>query len=99
MIPAVPQNQNAYEQRNEGKILVYKGTVVHSQNGENVLEYHLWTQQWTDMLQASKFSQEKWPLAFELLNNCGGENHEGYIGFQDHGDDVWYRNIRIKVLE
>ena len=99
MIPAVPQNQNAYEQWNEGKILVYKGTVVHSQNGENVLEYHLWTQQWTDMLQASKFSQEKWPLAFELLNNCGGENHEGYIGFQDHGDDVWYRNIRINVLE
>ena len=99
MIPAVPQNQNAYEQWNEGKILVYKGTVVHSQNGENVPEYHLWTQQWTDMLQASKFSQEKWPLAFELLNNCGGENHEGYIGFQDHGDDVWYRNIRIKVLE
>ena len=99
MIPAVPQNQNAYEQWNEGKILVYKGTVVHSQNGENVLEYHLWTQQWTDMLQASKFSQEKWPLAFELLNNCGGENHEGYIGFQDYGDDVWYRNIRIKVLE
>ena len=99
MIPAVPQNQNAYEQWNEGKILVDKGTVVHSQNGENVLEYHLWTQQWTDMLQASKFSQEKWPLAFELLNNCGGENHEGYIGFQDHGDDVWYRNIRIKVLE
>ena len=99
MIPAVPQNQNAYEQWNEGKILVYKGTVVHSQNGENVLEYHLWTQQWTDMLQASKFSKEKWPLAFELLNNCGGENHEGYIGFQDHGDDVWYRNIRIKVLE
>ena len=99
MIPGVPQNQNAYEQWNEGKILVYKGTVVHSQNGENVLEYHLWTQQWTDMLQASKFSQEKWPLAFELLNNCGGENHEGYIGFQDHGDDVWYRNIRIKVLE
>ena len=99
MITAVPQNQNAYEQWNEGKILVYKGTVVHSQNGENVLEYHLWTQQWTDMLQASKFSQEKWPLAFELLNNCGGENHEGYIGFQDHGDDVWYRNIRIKVLE
>ena len=99
MIPAVPQNQKPFGEWNEGKILVYKGTVVHSQNGENVLEYHLWTQQWTDMLQASKFSQEKWALAFELLNNCCGENHEGYIGFQDHGDDVWYRNIRIKVLE
>lgn len=55
--------------------------------------------QWTDMLQASKFSEDKWPLAFELLNNCGGENHEGFIGLQDHGDDVWFRNIRVKVLD
>ena len=47
----------------------------------------------------SKFSPEKWPLAFELLNNCGGAQREGYIGFQDHGDDVWFRNIRIKVLD
>ncbi len=99
MIPAKPQNQKPYGEWNTGKIMVYKGTVVHGQNGENVVEYHLWTQQWTDMLQASKFSQEKWPLAFELLNNCGGDNHEGYIGFQDHGDDVWYRNIRVKVLD
>ena len=62
-------------------------------------KYHLWTKQWTDMLQASKFSEDKWPLAFELLNNCGGENHEGFIGLQDHGDDVWFRNIRVKVLD
>ena len=99
MIPAVPQNQNPYGEWNKASILVYQGTVVHGQNGENVCEYHLWTPQWTDMLQASKFSQAKWPLAFELLNNCGGENHEGYIGFQDHGNDVWYRNIRIKILD
>jgi len=99
MIPAKPQNQNPAEEWNTGKIMVYKGTVVHGQNDANVVEYHLWTQQWTDLLQASKFSEEKWPLAFALLNNCGGDNHEGYIGFQDHGDDVWYRNIRIKVLD
>lgn len=99
MIPANPQNAKPYGEWNKGKIMVYKGTVVHGQNDANVVEYHLWTQQWTDMLQASKFSQEKWPLAFELLNNCGGENHEGYIGFQDHGDDVWFRNIRVKVLD
>ena len=98
MIPAKPQNQNPYGEWNKAKIMVYKGTVVHGQNDANVVEYHLWTDQWTQMLQASKFSQEKWPLAFELLNNCGGENHEGYFGLQDHGDDVWYRNIRIKVM-
>ena len=95
MIPAKPQNSNAFGEWNKAKIMVYKGTVVHGQNDANVVEYHLWTDQWTQMLQASKFSQEKWPLAFELLNNCGGENHEGYFGLQDHGDDVWYRNIRI----
>lgn len=99
MIPAKPQNSNAFGEWNKAKIMVYKGTVVHGQNDANVVEYHLWTDQWTQMLQASKFSQEKWPLAFELLNNCGGEDHEGYFGLQDHGDDVWYRNIRIKVME
>jgi hypothetical protein len=99
MIPAKPQNSNPAEEWNKVRIMVYKGTVVHTQNGENVVEYHLWTPQWTEMLQASKFSAEKWPIGFELLNNCGGENHEGYIGIQDHGDDVWYRNIRVKVLD
>lgn len=99
MIPAVPQNAKPFGEWNKAKIMVYKGTVVHGQNDQNVLEYHLWTKQWTDMLQASKFSEDKWPLAFELLNNCGGENHEGYIGLQDHGDDIWFRNIRVKVLD
>ncbi|WP_108820998.1 DUF1080 domain-containing protein [Dysgonomonas sp. Marseille-P4361] len=99
MIPAKPQNAKPFGEWNKIKIMVYKGTVLHTQNDENVVEYHLWTQQWTDMLQASKFSAEKWPLAFELLNNCGGANREGVIGLQDHGDDVWFRNIRVKVLD
>lgn len=99
MIPAVPQNAKPFDQWNTGKIMVYKGTVVHGQNGENVVEYHLWTPQWTELLQASKFSEAKWPLAYELLNNLGGPNREGYIGFQDHGDDVWFKNIKVKILE
>ena len=99
MIPAVPQNSKPFGEWNTGKIMVYKGTVVHGQNGANVVEYHLWTPQWTDLLQASKFSEQKWPLAFELLNNLGGDEREGYIGLQDHSDDVWFRNIRIKVLD
>lgn len=99
MIPAKPQNAKPFGEWNKVKIMCYKGTVVHYQNGEPVVEYHLWTPQWKEMLNKSKFSQEKWPLAYELLLNCGGENKEGYIGLQDHGDDVWFRNITVKVLD
>ena len=100
MIPAKPQNSKPAGEWNQAKIMVYKGTVVHGQNGVNVLEYHLWTPKWTQMLQDSKFREGgDFPYAFGLLNNMGGEAHEGYIGLQDHGDDVWYRNIRIKIME
>ncbi|MGM9705105.1 MAG: DUF1080 domain-containing protein [Prevotella sp.] len=100
MIPAKPQNAKPAGEWNKAKIMVYKGTVIHGQNGANVVEYHLWTPKWTEMLQASKFKEGgEFPIAYELLNNMGGKNHEGYIGLQDHGDDVSYRNIRIKVLE
>lgn len=100
MIPAKPQNAKPYGEWNTAKIMVYKGTVVHGQNGENVVEYHLWTPKWTEMLQNSKFKEDgDFPIAYKLLNNMGGDNHEGYIGFQDHGDDVWYRNIKIKEMK
>lgn len=99
MIPAKPQNSKPYGEWNKAKIVVYKGTVVHYQNDEVVLEYHLWTDSWKKMLDNSKFSQESNPVAYELLMNCGGDQKEGFIGLQDHGDDVWFRNIRIKTLD
>ena len=100
MIPAKPQNAKPYGEWNKAKITVYKGTVIHSQNGENVLEYHLWTPKWKEMLKNSKFNEDgDFPCAYKLMINMGGDNHEGYIGLQDNGDDVWYRNIRVKELE
>ena len=99
MIPAKPQNAKPYGEWNKAKIVCYKGTVVHYQNDQVVAEYHLWTPKWKEMLDKSKFKKSEWPLAYELLLNCGGKNKEGFIGFQDHGDDVWYRNIRIKVID
>ena len=98
LIPAKPQNSKPYGEWNEAKIRVQNGTVSHYQNGVLVVQYKLWTPEWTKMLQASKFSEAKWPVAFYLLDNCGGANHEGYIGLQDHGDRVWYRNIKVKEL-
>jgi len=74
---------------NQVKIMVYKGTVVHWMNGENVLEYHLWTDDWKKMVANSKFKD--YP---DFVNPA----QEGYIGLQDHGDDVWFRNIKIREL-
>ena len=54
MIPAVPQNSKPFGEWNKAKIMVYQGTVVHGQNDENVLEYHLWTKQWTCLLYTSR---------------------------------------------
>lgn len=100
MIPAKPQNAKPYGEWNTAAIQVFKGTVIHYQNGQKVLEYHLWTPKWKEMLDNSKFSADgDFPEAYELLLNMGGEEHEGYVAFQDHGDDVWYRNIRVKVTD
>lgn len=93
LVPAVPQNSKPAGEWNTGGILVYQGTVVHSQNGENVVEYHLWTDDWKNMVANSKFKD--WPNFL----TAGGENQEGYIGLQDHGNDVWFKNIKIKILD
>ena len=100
MIPAKPQNALPFGEWNTAAIVVYKGAVFHQQNGQNVLEYHLWIPKWTEMIADSKFKPKgDFPLAYDLMTNLGGDNKEGYIAFQDHGDDVWFRNIRVKILD
>ena len=99
MIIAKPQNANPAGQWNKVKIVMKNGKVTHYQNGVKVLSYEMWGEEWIKLLQSSKFSEKNWPLAFELLKNCGGDGHNGYFGFQDHGDEVWYRNVRVKVLK
>lgn len=75
---------------NQARILVYKGLVEHWLNGKKVVEYHLWTPEWNAMVAKSKFPQYN--------PDWANVAQEGYIGLQDHGDDVWYRNIRIRKL-
>lgn len=99
MIPAKPQNQKPYGEWNHAIIRVENGTVSHYQNGVLVVKYQLWTPEWIEMLQNSKFSEKAWPAAFEHFSNAGGCCHKGFIGLQDHGDDVWYRNIKVKILD
>ncbi len=90
LIPARPQNAKPAGEWNAVEIIVYKGTVVHKMNGVNVLEYHLWTPEWEELVAGSKF-----PAFNEDWANVA---KEGYIGLQDHGDDVWFRSKKIREL-
>ena len=89
LIPAVPQNTKPVGEWNKVGILCYQGTVVFKSNGANVVEFHLWTDDWKKMCASSKFKD------WEMFVNTA---KEGYIGLQDHGNDVWFRNIKLKIM-
>jgi hypothetical protein len=89
LIPANPQNSKPVGEWNSAAIIVDNGKVTHVQNGAVVVEYELWTDSWKAMVADSKFKD--WP-------NFVDPAREGYIGFQDHGNDVWFRNIKIREL-
>lgn len=89
LIPAVPQNTKQAGEWNTAGILCYQGTVVFKQNGANVVEFHLWTEDWKKMIENSKFKDWEW-----FINTA----KEGYIGLQDHGNSVWFRNIKLKEM-
>jgi len=91
LIPADPQNAKGAMEWNSAQILVYEGTVAHFMNGEVVLEYHLWTDEWNNMIEESKFPE--FNPEFAKVSKDGG-----YICLQDHGHAVWFRNIKLKEL-
>ena len=65
-------------------------TVCARINGEKITEMDL--DQWTQPGQNPDGSKNKFRTALKDFKR------EGHIGFQDHGANVWYRNIRIKPL-
>ena len=98
IIGADPQNAKPAGEWNKAKVVINNGNVQHWQNDVKVVEYTLWGQEWRDLLNSSKFSERRWPEAFKYQIEAGGPNREGYVGLQDHGLDMYFRNARLKKL-
>jgi len=101
MIPPIPQTVKPYGNWNKTRIVVNNKKVTHYLNDSIILKYELDTPVWKALVDKSKFSifsdsPEKVPEAYELMLNCGKQ--PGYIGLQDHGYGVRFKNIRIKEL-
>lgn len=90
MLAADPKTVKPAGEWNTIVIRVKDGHVTHIQNGVKVVEYTLWTPEWDAMVQNSKF--KNFPGFTE------GISREGYIGLQDHGYAIWFRNIKIREL-
>jgi hypothetical protein len=73
---------------NSVRLLVKGAHVEHWLNGVKVVEYELWSPDWDARVKKSKFI--KYPQY--------GRAKVGHIGLQDHGDPVWFRNIRIRSI-
>ena len=73
---------------NTSRIKVKDGHVIHWLNGKKVLEYDLWTDDWKEHVQNSKWKDyPQYGLA-----------RKGHISLQDHGSVVKFRNIKIRDL-
>jgi hypothetical protein len=75
-------------QFNQARIVVDKGRVEHWLNGHKVVEYRWGSPELRALIAQSKFA----PLPQFMKAN------HGYIVFQHHGEEVWYRKIRVRRL-
>ncbi|HCE57598.1 MAG TPA: DUF1080 domain-containing protein, partial [Prolixibacteraceae bacterium] len=90
IIAADPKTVNPAGEWNTCMIKVKDGVATISMNGTEVVKYTHWTPEWDTMVQNSKF--KSFPGWTE------GIAKDGYIGLQDHGYPVWFRNIKIREL-
>ena len=75
-------------QFNSSRILVKGNRITHWLNGVKLVTATTGTADWNDRVAESKFNNRE---GF-------GENRTGLIMLQEHGSEVWFRNVTIKLL-
>jgi len=88
LIPCQTQAVKPAGEWNQVRIVKNNGHVEHWLNGQKVVEFDLYTPEWDEMINNSKFA--------ELPGFAKATS--GHISLQDHDNEVWYRNIKIKAL-
>ncbi len=79
---------NPAEQWNSSKIVFTTDKVEHWLNGQMILSFVPWSEDWY-----KRKNESKWKNAEKY-----GSFKKGYIGLQDHDSPLWFRNIKIRKL-
>ncbi|MFK7977103.1 MAG: family 16 glycoside hydrolase [Halioglobus sp.] len=88
LVSATPETVKPPGQWNEVRIKIKDDHIEHWLNGQRVVSITRGSAQWIKLVANSKYVDMP----------RFGQANEGYIVLQDHGDPVWYRNIRIRKL-
>lgn len=73
---------------NSSKIVFTPEKVEHWLNGQKLLEFQPWSEDWN-----KKKNSGKWDEAPDY-----GKYKKGFIALQDHSSPIWFKNIKIKEL-